>query len=61
MRALRELLFAPPAKTIAERQLRDAERELLRYQAWVEMSTAMVEAYTQRIARLRAALGLDQH
>ena len=51
---LKSLLHPLPARALAQQELNDAERELLRAQSTQEYCTAMVQYNEDRIARLRA-------
>lgn len=51
-----KLFTTPSAKTLAQRELEDAERELLRARSAAEYAQSMVEYNTQRVARLRVML-----
>lgn len=50
----------PSAKELAEQELRQAERELLREQTLLDYSTNIVRYQQDRIRRLKETLGHDE-
>jgi|NOAtaT_7_FD_contig_21_9113525_length_259_multi_4_in_0_out_0_1 hypothetical protein len=51
---IKALFVKPTAQTIAQRQLEDAQRQLLVYQSQTEYSQQMVKYYQTAITRLSA-------
>lgn len=51
---LRRLLGKPSAITLAQRELEEAERQLLRMRSRAEYTASMVRFYEANVARLRA-------
>lgn len=57
--ALRDLFTPPTAIAMAQRELEEAERALLRWQTQSEDAEAMASIYMRRVARLNKILGRD--
>lgn len=51
---LRRLLGKPSALTLAQRELEEAERQLLRMRSQAEYTASMVRFYEATVVRLRA-------
>lgn len=54
LRALRDLFRVPTPAELAQRELEEAERELLKAQSGREYADAMVTYQQRRVTRLRA-------
>jgi hypothetical protein len=59
MRALREAISPPSARTIAVRELEQAQRDLLEAQTRAEYFAAQVKFNQARIARLGGYVGMS--
>lgn len=56
MNFIKKLFQKPSARTLAQIELEEAQRELLHAQSARDYATCMVEYHTTRVARLEAIL-----
>lgn len=60
LREMIEMMRKPSAELMAQRELEEAERQLLNAQASMEYATALVQYHTTRIARLNRLLSCQR-